>query len=72
MNKQCIFWNHLKYWDVFIEKTPEWVIMCLECSKKYKDDTVYNIWWRKVWQYWIWYFKWYVDRRWKNPIIFKD
>lgn len=69
--KQCIFWDHLKFWDMFIEKIPEWVIMCLDCADKHRDDKIYK-WsneWRAVWQYGIWYFKWYADRRWKNPKI---
>lgn len=40
--KQCVFWDHLKYGDMFIEKVPEWVVQCLDCAWKYKDDTVYK------------------------------
>ena len=62
--KQCVFWDHLKYGDMFIEKVPEWVVQCLDCAWKYKDDTVYtDWWWRRVWQFWVWYFKGSIDRR---------
>lgn len=50
--QQCIFWNHLEPWDIYIEKVPEWVVFCLECAEKYPDEKRYdNGEWRVVWRY---------------------
>lgn len=40
--KNCIFWNHLKDWDVYLEKDPEWVILCLGCAEKHPDEMWYK------------------------------
>ena len=66
---QCIFGDHLKYGDLFIEKLPERVRFCMKCVERYPDNREYKG--RDEW--WISgeYGKWYYDNN-LSFISFKD
>ena len=51
--ENCVFGNHLKYWDPYIKKMPEWVVFCIDCAERLEDDNNYT-----GDEYWIWWTRW--------------
>lgn len=52
MTDNCIFWDHLRYWDQFIEKIPEKIKFCMKCVDRFPDDNKYKgESWRLSWEF---------------------